>query len=399
MNKDDEFIDSLYSEADKQLNDTYKKKKESRDELLKAIAMILLTYTIVDNVLSLSEKDYNKEYSLLGALIVKLSKGNIRQEINNTTNILRNTVKNTYKHYSYNHNLKDVEKIINDNFKGKHFSDRVWENEQEVAKKLTQQCQDFLRGKINVNQIAKEIKDTYNTSAYNAKRLAETEVSRCHSAAFDRFCKETGVKKVKYNARKCNTCARCMDDDGKIFDLKNKPELPRHPMCKCYYDIVDDNKRVTASNKNDIIKENNTELFRKSDDDRGEYSFISDEAFNRLTIKARKNGAMILRGTQEVEEHLDNLNAAASNIGDVILFRKEVCISEVLEETYHFEQNLMGLNNDKPEPLRSILNEIDAKEYLIKNAKKFKIPRKEIELTKRQLKSYKMQLKSIKGSE
>ena len=59
----------------------------------------------------------------------------------------------------------------------------------------------------------------------------------------------------------------------------------------------------------------------------------------------------------------------------------------------------MGLNNDKPEPLRSILNEIDAKEYLIKNAKKFKIPRKEIELTKRQLKSYKMQLKSIKGSE
>ena len=99
MNKDDEFIDSLYKEADKQLNDTYKKKKESRDELLKAIAMILLTYTIVDNVLSLSKKDYNKEYSLLGALIVKLSKGNIKQEINNTTNILRNTVKNTYKHY------------------------------------------------------------------------------------------------------------------------------------------------------------------------------------------------------------------------------------------------------------------------------------------------------------
>ena len=229
MNKDDEFIDSLYNEADKQLNDTYKKKKESRDELLKAIAMILLTYTIVDNVLSLSKKDYNKEYSLLGALIVKLSKGNIKQEINNTTNILRNTVKNTYKHYSYNHNFKDVEKIINDNFKGKHFSDRVWENEQEVAKKLTQQCQDFLRGKINVNQIAKEIKDTYNTSAYNAKRLAETEVSRCHSAAFDRFCKETGVKKVKYNARRCNTCSECMSYDGKIFDFKDKIETPRHP--------------------------------------------------------------------------------------------------------------------------------------------------------------------------
>lgn len=296
MDKDDEFIDSLYDDADKQLNETYKKKKESRDELLKAIAMILLTYTIVDDVLSLSEKDYNKEYSLLGALIIKLTRGNIKQETSNTTSILRNTIKNTYKHYSYNHNLKDVEKIINDNFKGKHFSDRVWENEQEVAKKLTQQCQDFLRGKINVNQIQSEIKKTYNTSAYNAKRLAETEVSRCHNAAFDRFCKETGVKKVKYNARKCNTCTRCMDDDGKIFDFKNKPELPRHPMCKCYYDIVDDNKRVTTSNKSDIIKEIISDSIKyqvvreivNSEEYKQKFNNIGSKKQNEVTCKETK---------------------------------------------------------------------------------------------------------------
>lgn len=240
MKNNEDFVKSLYDDMDEDLKETYKTKKESRDELLKVIAMILLRYTIVDNVLSLSEKDYNKEYSLLGALIVKHSKGNIKQEINNTTNILRNTVKNTYKHYSYNHNLKDVEKIINDNFKGKHFSDRVWENEQEVAKKLTKQCQDFLRGKINVNQIEKEIKNTYNTSAYNAKRLTETEVSRCHSAAFDRFCKETGVKKVKYNSiLDSATCSDCKIYHGKVYDLKNKPEIPRHPMCRCFYEIAE----------------------------------------------------------------------------------------------------------------------------------------------------------------
>ena len=239
MNNED-FVKSLYDDMDEELKKTYKTKKESRNELLKAIGMILLTYTIVDNVLSLSEKDYNKEYSLLGTLIVKLSKGNIKQEINNTTNILRNTVKNTYKHYSYNHNLKEVEKIINDNFTGKHFSDRVWENEQEVAKKLTKQCQDFLRGKINVNQIEKEIKNTYNSSAYNAKRLVETEVSRCHSAAFDRFCKETGVKKVKYNAILDGaTCSDCRIYHNKVYDLKNKPEIPRHPMCRCFYEIAE----------------------------------------------------------------------------------------------------------------------------------------------------------------
>ena len=235
----DEFIDSLYDNIDEQLNDSYKQKKESRDKLLKEIAMIMLTYTILNDVMSLSKSDYDKQYNLLASLIITLTRGDIKQETANITNILNNTAKNTYKHYSYNNNLKDVKDIINANFKGKHFSSRIWDNEQEVAKKLTKQCQDFLKGKINVNQISKQIKDTYNTSAYNAKRLATTEISRCHASAFDRFCDETGVKKVKYNARRCNTCSECMSYDGKIFDFKNKPELPRHPMCQCYYDIVE----------------------------------------------------------------------------------------------------------------------------------------------------------------
>ena len=224
-----DFVESLYNDMEKQLNDTYRQKKENRNELLKAIAMIMLTYTIVDNVMSLSKSDYDKEYILLYKLIKKLTKGDIKQIQDNTTKILESTVKSTFNFYSYNHDLKEVEKIINQNFKGKHFSSRIWENEQEVAKKLTKQCQDFLRGKINVNDIEKEIKNTYNTSAYNAKRLVETEVSRCHSAAFDRFCKETNVKKVKYVARRCNTCSECMSNDGKIFDFNKKLELPRHP--------------------------------------------------------------------------------------------------------------------------------------------------------------------------
>ena len=242
-NKDketEEFVEGLYNEMEEQINETYKQKKESRDKLLNAIALILLSYTIVNDVMNLSKSDYKKQYNLLSSLIVGLSRGDIEQITSNTTNILKNTVKNTFDFYSYNHNLKDVEKIINDNFKGKHFSKRIWENEQEVAKKLNKQCQDFLRGKINVNQIQSEIKKTYNTSAYNAKRLAETEVSRCHSAAFDRFCKETGVKKVKYNAILDGaTCSDCRIYHNKVYDLKNKPEIPRHPMCRCFYEIAE----------------------------------------------------------------------------------------------------------------------------------------------------------------
>lgn len=234
-----DFIESLYDNADEELNSTYRQKRKSRDELLQALGIILLTYTIVNDVMSLSESEYDKEYILLYKLIKTLTKGDIKQIQGNTVKILESTVKSTFDFYSYNHDLKDVEEIINQNFKGKHFSKRIWNNEQEVTKKLTQQCQDFLQGKINVNQIAKEIKNTYNTSAYNAKRLVETEISRCHSAAFDRFCKETGVKKIKYNAiLDSKSCDDCRGYDGKIYEFGKHPQLPRHPCCRCYFDIV-----------------------------------------------------------------------------------------------------------------------------------------------------------------
>ena len=234
-----DFVESLYDNADEELNSTYRQKRESRDELLQAIGMILLTYTIVNDVVSLSKSDYDKEYILLYKLIKRLTKGDIKQIQDNTTKILESTVKSTFNFYSYNHNLKDVEKIINQNFKGKHFSKRVWDNEQEVAKKLTKQCQDFLQGKINVNQIAKEIKNTYNTSSYNAKRLVTTEVSRCHNESFRRFCYETGVKKVIRNAILDNkTCTDCAEHDGEIYYIGNMPDVP-HPMCRCFYEIYE----------------------------------------------------------------------------------------------------------------------------------------------------------------
>ncbi|MGN1358675.1 MAG: minor capsid protein [Bacilli bacterium] len=234
-----DFVEGLYNDMEKQLNDTYRQKKESRDELLKAIAMIMLTYTILNDVMSLSESEYNKEYILLYKLIKTLTEGDIKQIKGNTTDILKSTVKSTFNFYSYNHNLKDVEKIINQNFKGKHFSSRIWDNEQEVAKKLLKQCQDFLQGKINVNQIKKEIKNTYNTSSYNAKRLVETEVSRVHNESFKRFCYETGVKKVIRNAVLDNkTCTDCAEYDGKIYDIGNMPDVS-HPMCRCFYEVYE----------------------------------------------------------------------------------------------------------------------------------------------------------------
>jgi len=92
---------------------------------------------------------------------------------------------------------------------------------------------------------------------------------------------------------------------------------------------------------------------------------------------------------EAAEKHLDFVGARASTLGiEAVLFRKDVTISEILEETYHIKQNRAGMNDDKDAELRTILNEIDAKEYLLKVANQYSIPRTEIEETKIQLEEY-----------
>jgi len=144
-------------------------------------------------------------------------------------------------------------------------------------------------------------------------------------------------------------------------------------------------KTLTSVKNSDKIA---LEMKRSSMRKRNNIKPITDERFNQLTIEARKNGAIIMRGGEEVEKHLDSMNADASILGDVIFFREETNVSEALEETHHFIQNKNKMNDDKGEPLRTYLNEIDAKQYLLDNSKKFHIPRSETELTKEHLKYY-----------
>ena len=88
--------------------------------------------------------------------------------------------------------------------------------------------------------------------------------------------------------------------------------------------------------------------------------------------------------------------ASAVTIGDIIIFNEYATVSDVLEEVHHFYQNKKGMNDHLRNRERTILNEIDAKRYLLLSAKKYKIPLEEIELTKRQLASYMKEMEELK---
>lgn len=239
LTKEERFIESLYKLAEKQLQKIYKFKRVSRDAILQEIANVLLTYTIANDVMVMDSATIEKEYKKMSKLVNDIAKGEAASQEKIIEELLSTVVKETFSFYNYNKGLKDVKKIIESNFKGKHFSERVWSNEKNVANYLNKQINSFINGKISVNQIKKDIEKTFNASAYNAKRLVTTEVSRCQNEAFRKLCEETNVKKVKRNAiLDSKTCDDCYPLNGKVYELKEMPQIS-HPMCRCFYEVYE----------------------------------------------------------------------------------------------------------------------------------------------------------------
>lgn len=60
-------------------------------------------------------------------------------------------------------------------------------------------------------------------------------------------------------------------------------------------------------------------------------------------------------------------------------------------------ENKKGLNSNYSTTQRTILNEIDAKEYVLSQTEKYHIPDEEVQLTKSQLLSYREQMETMKN--
>jgi hypothetical protein len=202
------------------------------------------------------------------------------------------------------------------------------------------------------------------------------------------------------------TAAKCCEWCQRLAGTYEYPSVPhdvyrRHQNCRCTVDYrTIDGKRQNvhtkhwSNNSRSSKIELRKELHRKAEIP--ERKGISDARFNQLTIDSRKKGAVIVKGGTWANNHLDEMGANASSLGNWLIFRDDVTISEVLEETYHFNQYLDKLYWDKDPELARILQEIEAKKYLIENRKKYRIPRVEDEESRQHLKYYQEELKKWK---
>lgn len=242
------LTEELYNNAEISMKDSYKEIKKSRDELLNDISNILLSYNIADSAMNLSVGDRDKLYKDLSAKIDKLFSDEGKKEQKLIQQILITAIKdkngiNSYvmalgldfKHTKISN--KDLDKIINKTISGKNYSDRIWDNKEELAKIVKADIKKFLNGEIDVNSISKKIKERYNTNAYVSKRLVTTEVARVMEESNNLWEKQNNIKYVMYSATlDSKTCKDCGEHDGEVFEVDKKPiKLPKHPLCRCTY--------------------------------------------------------------------------------------------------------------------------------------------------------------------
>jgi hypothetical protein len=99
---------------------------------------------------------------------------------------------------------------------------------------------------------------------------------------------------------------------------------------------------------------------------------------------------------EEAERNLAMLGADAAYMlgARAIYFHENLTTSEVLEEVYHFKQDMRGDYSDASKlSITILLREIDAQRYLLSVAEQYNIPESESEQTRRALDEYIKKLK------
>ena len=167
---------------------------------------------------------------------------------------LKQTYQETYLNRAYNYhkqtkrepNFKPerleeeyLQKAINENFKGKRFSERVWgSNMDELVNRVESLVINDLNRGYPVDQSSKLLAIEFERARNRAVTVLQTETNGIQAQATLDEYQDENIKKYRYLATlEVHTCPICGELDGKVFLVKdaekgvNYPTM--HPHCRC----------------------------------------------------------------------------------------------------------------------------------------------------------------------
>lgn len=149
-----------------------------------------------------------------------------------------NVQKQTGLGFSFsNISKKQVEQVLSMNWSGRHYSQRIWKNTQDLSRTLKQELLvSLLTGRTD-RETSEVIMNRCGAGAMQARRLVRTESCFLSGELTARSYEECGIEKYRYLATlDLRTSKICRELDGKIFSMKDrkagKNYPPMHPWCR-----------------------------------------------------------------------------------------------------------------------------------------------------------------------
>lgn len=140
-------------------------------------------------------------------------------------------------------NADKIFKIVSAQIGGATFSDRIWQNTDELKARLDVLLTNNVLQGQNANVAARKLRDLVtddfkDNAKYVTERLARTERTRIIGQAQKDSYLENGIEYVKWMAES-SACSYCiaaskggLRGEG-IYKIDHEPNYPRHPQCRC----------------------------------------------------------------------------------------------------------------------------------------------------------------------
>ena len=132
---------------------------------------------------------------------------------------------------------KAIQHIVDYPWSGKMFSERIWDNKENLLKFIKQELTAGLIRGDSTQKISRKLMKDLQVMYYQAERLVRTESNYVYNHAHKEVYKDCGVEKYEYLAAiDSRTSAQCREHNGAIYLLKdakvgvNYP--PLHPNCR-----------------------------------------------------------------------------------------------------------------------------------------------------------------------
>lgn len=233
--------------SDLQMKSVYEGQKVALDKLHSLLGKLFIQYG-VNGLLKMSVQQ--KGSVGIDKVLKDMIKGLANDEVVKVASILSDIYKDSYykQIYTMNSGLKTILKFdilkpetiksaVNTKMADEMFSDRIWANKVGLADKVKNSIVNAMLGNTTIDQVAREISDRFNVTAYESSRLVNNENARVQSQANEDMAVSTGVDQQMYSATLDDkTSEECQADDGKVWSIDDEDKVippENHIGCRC----------------------------------------------------------------------------------------------------------------------------------------------------------------------